>query len=192
MLGSLDIGPLTAADIHGPQWLGTVAGGVFIVAGLAVIAGPSSIISDIFALLTIAGLAAIGIWIGFGEGTRVCSSSISLLGVGQSGESGDLACRIPFGYGALVVMAMLILMLTLILQKLAGGKPRLVSAVKIAEWILIISLSPLLLLMVTVLICSELIKALKTRCVTGAWPRYESFIKRRKNKLSKQRLSGNK
>ena len=63
-LSTFNIGPLGTADINGPAWMGLAAGGVFIIACLAVIVGPGKpILSSILVLLLLAGLAAIGNWI---------------------------------------------------------------------------------------------------------------------------------
>lgn len=40
MLATFDIGRLGTDDINGPPWLGLATGGVFVAAGLAVMAGP--------------------------------------------------------------------------------------------------------------------------------------------------------
>jgi hypothetical protein len=44
-----------------------------------------------------------GFWIMLGSGEMSCSRSISFLG---SGAGGDLECRVVFGAGAIVVLAM--------------------------------------------------------------------------------------
>jgi hypothetical protein len=52
-------------------------------------------------MLMLAGFAAIGTWIAAGPGPRVCT-------VGQGGRAGvevaGLACRVPFGVGAVLVI----------------------------------------------------------------------------------------
>ena len=113
------LGPLGTADINGPAWLGFVAGGVFVVAGLAVIVGPGRPIwNGLLALVTLAGLAALGNWIAFGVGARVCSGSILFW------ASNDLAgwgCRLPFGVGAVITDAVALLYGVVLLQKALRG-----------------------------------------------------------------------
>ena len=52
-----------------------------------------------FAALILAGLAMIGGWIAIGPGVRVCTGGVS---AGGMMVSEGLACRIPFGLGAVV------------------------------------------------------------------------------------------
>jgi len=189
MLAAFDIGPLGQDDINGPPWLGFVAGGIFTSAGLAVIAGPRSpLLNSLFATLALAGLAAIGSWIAFGVGERACSGSISLPWLwSESGLSG-LACRIPFGLGAMITDAFLCYAILSTLQKALGGPPRLARLLKAAEWLILASLAPFLLLLVIILIVRGGLGAMKTRWATGAWPRNEEFIARQKAKGLLQRF----
>ena len=108
MLAAFDIGPLGREDIEGPPWLGFVAGGIFVAAGLAVIAGPQALLaSGLCGILALAGLAAIGNWIAFGAGQRACAGSLSLPWLWSEGDFAGLACRIPFGLGAMITDAFL-------------------------------------------------------------------------------------
>ena len=183
ILAAFDLGPLGRADINGPPWLGFVAGGIFVAAGLAVIAGPQSPLArGLFGILTLAGLAAIGNWIAFGAGKRVCSGSISLPWLWSEGDLSGLACRIPFGLGALITDAFLCYMVVSMLQKLLGGPPRLARVLKAAEWLMLASLAPFLLFLLAIALASGAAGALKTRWTTGAWPRNEEFIARQKAK----------
>lgn len=181
MLAAFDIGPLGREDIHGPPWLGFVAGGIFAAAGLAVIAGPQApLASGLFGILALAGLAAIGNWIVFGAGKRVCSGSISLPWLWSASDLSGLACRIPFGLGALITDAFLCYMAVSLLQKVLGGPPRLARLLKAAEWLILASLAPFLLLLLAIALLSGAAGAVKTRFTTGAWPRNEEFIARQK------------
>lgn len=183
MLAAFDIGPLGREDINGPPWLGFVAGGIFASAGLAVIAGPQSpLVSGLFGVLTLAGLAAIGNWIAFGVGERACSGSISLPWLGSESDFSGLGCRIPFGLGALITDAFLCYMMVAMLQKALGGPPRLARLLKAAEWLILASIAPFLLLLVVMGVCSAAAAAVKTRWTTGAWPRNEAFVARQKAK----------
>ena len=183
MLGAFDIGPLGRADIDGPPWLAFVAGGIFVAAGLAVIAGPQAPLANgLFRILALAGLAAIGNWIAFGAGKRVCSGSISLPWLWSESDLSGLACRIPFGLGALITDAFLCYMAVSLLQKALGGPPRLARLLKAAEWLILASLAPFLLLLLVIALLSGAAGAVKTRLTTGAWPRNEGFIARQKAK----------
>ncbi|MCK9387763.1 MAG: hypothetical protein M0Q22_05135 [Sulfuritalea sp.] len=183
MLAAFGIGPLGPEDINGPPWLGFVAGGIFAAAGLAVIAGPQSPLANgVFAVLTLAGLAAIGNWIAFGVGERVCSGSISLPWRWGESDFSGLGCRIPFGLGALITDAFLCYMIVSLLQKALGGPPRLARLLKAAEWLIVASLAPFILLLLVMAVSSAAAGAVKTRWTTGAWPKNEAFIARQKAK----------
>ena len=183
MLAAFDIGPLGRDDINGPPWLGFAAGGIFTAAGLAVIAGPAAPVANgLFASLALAGLAAIGNWIAFGAGDRACSGGISLSWLAAAGDFSGLACRLPFGFGALIMDAFLCYAGVSMLQKALGGPPRLAWLLKLAEWMILASLAPLLLLLVVLALIGGVPGAVKTRWTTGAWPRNEEFIARQRAK----------
>jgi hypothetical protein len=181
MLAAFDIGPLGRENISGPPWLGFAAGGSFVAAGLAVMTGPRApVLNGLLAVLALAGLAAVGNWVAFGVGERACSGSISLAWAGGAGDLTGLACRIPFGFGALVTNAFLCWMIVSVLQKALGGPPRLARLLKAAEWLILASLAPILLVLLVVILVSGAAGALKARWTTGAWPRNEAFIARQK------------
>lgn len=181
ILAAHDIGPLRREDINGPAWLGIAAGSAFAGAGAAMIAGVTSpLAARIFGLLAIGGLATIGNWVAFGAGERICGGSISLPFAGGSGDLSGLGCRIPFGIGAVIVDAMLVLFAVHTLQQALGGPPRLARLVRGAEWLLLVSLAPILLPLLLFGLGGAAVDALKTRLRTGAWPRNEEFIARQK------------
>lgn len=177
MLATFDIGPLGPEDINGPAWLGLVSGGVFVAGGLAVMAGPDRpMFNSILAILTVAGLASIGNWIAFGVGERVCGGTILF----WKGDLSGLGCRIPFGLGALIVNAMLVLMVVVVMQKVMGGPPRLARLRKWAENLIWLTLAPIMLSLVLVVLVLAGLNAVKIRLETGEWPRNEGFIARMK------------
>lgn len=181
MLAAFDVGPLGREDIQGPPWLGFVAGGTFVAAGLAIIAGPRALLlNGLFAILALAGLAALGNWVAFGAGARACSGSLALPWLWGEGDFSGLACRIPFGLGAVITDAFLCWMIVATLQKALGGPPRLARLLKAAQWLILASLLPILLPLLIVLLAGVALGALKTRVATGAWPRNEGFVARQK------------
>lgn len=181
MLAAFDIGPLGREDIQGPPWLGFVAGGTFVAAGLAIIAGPRALlVNSLFAILALAGLAALGNWVAFGAGERVCSGSLALPWLWGEGDFSGLACRIPFGLGAVITDAFLCWMIVATLQKALGGPPRLAGLLQAAQWLILVSLLPILLPLLMFLLAGVALGALKTRVTTGTWPRNEGFVARQK------------
>jgi hypothetical protein len=183
MLAAFDIGPLRQEDINGPPWLGFVAGGVFAGAGLAVLAAPwSPPAGRLFGLLTLAGLAMIGNWVAFGAGERVCAGSISLPWLWSESDYSGLGCRIPFGLGAVITDAFLCYMIVSMLQQALGGPPRLARLLQAAEWLIVASIAPFILLLAVIGIAYAAAGAIKTRWTTGTWPRNEEFIARQRAK----------
>lgn len=181
MLATFDIGPLGRADIHGPSWLAFAAGGSFAGAGLAVMVGPRAVLwHGLFALLSLAGLAAIGSWVAFGLGERACSGSISLPWLWSESDLSGLACRIPFGLGALITDAFLCWGIVALLQKALGGPPHLARLLKAAQWLLMASVVPVVLPLLLLLLLQIGFGVIKTRLTRGAWPRNEAFIARQK------------
>ena len=133
--------------------------------------------------LVFISLAAIGNWIAFGVGERVCTGSISFLGFINDGQHSDIGCRIPFGLGAVIMDAFLIYVLVRFLQRSLGGPPNLARTLKLAEWLILITLAPFLVPLVIWLAGISGFKAVKARLTTGTWPRNESFIRRKKKAL---------
>jgi hypothetical protein len=174
MLATFNVGPLGTADINGPPWLGLAAGGVFVVAGLAVIVGPGRpILNGLLALVVLAGLATLGNWIAFGVGERVCSASIMFW---TDRDMAGLGCRIPFGIGALITNAIVLLSAIVLLQQALGGPPKVAGLRRVAENLLFLTLAPILLPMLLFLFGRIAIDVVKTRLATGKWPRNERFI----------------
>lgn len=191
MLAAFDLGPLRQEDINGPPWLGFVAGGIFAAGGAALIAGPQApLASGLCGILAAAGLAAIGNWIAFGAGQRACTGSISLPWLWTGADLSGLACRLPFGFGALIVDAVVCYATVALLQKALGGPPRLARLLKATEWLIIASLAPLILLLLLMTVGSGLASAVRSRWKTGAWPRNEEFIARQKARGMLGRLGG--
>jgi hypothetical protein len=183
MLATIDVGPLGTEDINGPAWLGLASGGAIAAGGLAFIAGQERpLASGFLALLALIGLAAIGNWIAFGVGARACSGSIPFW---TDNAFSGLGCRIPFGIGALMTNAFVLVGCVALLQKSLGGPPRLARLRRIAEGAVVLSFAPILLPMFLVLIVVSLVGATRTWLRTGKWPRNESFIARQRAKRNK-------
>lgn len=191
MLAAFDVGPLRQEDINGPPWIGFVAGGIFAAGGAALIAGPQApLASGLFGVLAAAGLAAIGNWIAFGAGARACSDSISLPWLWSAADLSGLACRLPFGFGALIVDAFVCYATVAMMQKALGGPPRLARLLKAAEWLILASIAPFILLLLIMALVGGAGSAIRTRWATGAWPRNEEFIARQKAKGLLGRFGG--
>lgn len=119
VLAALGVIPTDDESWNAPRWVGGVAGGLFVVAGLYVLGKPTvdrleprlqKQILGLFPLLIVSGMAAISGWIAFGPGEREFSggASNSLVGISWGG-GGELIGRIAFGLGAvaLIVIALI-------------------------------------------------------------------------------------
>jgi hypothetical protein len=183
MLASFDIGPLRSSDINGPPWLGLAAGGVFAAGGLAVLAGERlAPVRDLMIFSLLLGLAALGNWVAFGAGERVCAGA-SLAGIELGGSLRGVACRIPFAVGALAMIGIVVLAGVAMLQTRLGGPPALARSKAAAETFLLVCLAPVLIVLAVAVVVPQLVLAVWTRCTTGAWPRNEGFIRRQRERL---------
>lgn len=181
MLAALDVGPLSRDDINGPPWLGFVAGGIFFLLGLTLLAPRQRALRVLLPVATGGGLAAIGNWIAFGAGMRECTGSIS----GYSYDSGDLGCRIAFGYGALMLDSMLIWGTGALLVRRYG--PRLLPSgiEKLGKGLFFLTIAPLLLLLLLMAVGKGFADGFHVWRKTGRWPRNEAFIARMKMRREK-------
>lgn len=188
VLAAFDVGPLHHKDINGPPWLGAAAGGVFVLAGMALVFGESERfkwISSLAVIVILASFAGIGTWIAFGPGTRACTGSFSGIFFASSRGAAELECRIAFGIGAAMLNGLLIWGIGASLAKLQG--PGLLSKTmeKTGQGIVILSLAPLLLMLVVFGMGKALAEGLREYRKTGKWPRNEAFIARMKLKRGK-------
>lgn len=184
-LAAFDIGPFGSGDINGPPWLGLLAGGVFMAAGLSLILGArqrtSALSYGLFAFI-IAAFACIANWIAFEPGPRACAVAF----VGLLFESGSwwnaIACRAGFGIGAVLMDGLVLWMIAGALRNILGpGKlPNAIETLGIA--ILLLALAPIILPMLVFPIGRILLEGFATWRQTGQWPRNEAFIQRMKDK----------
>lgn len=94
-----------AADVHAPPWVLAVFGGMFVLAGLWIIllrlmrpaAAGSKRLSFVFAIILLAAISAICLWIGFGPGPRTFVDTNSLTGMRTSLSKDPVLGRLFFG-----------------------------------------------------------------------------------------------
>ncbi len=183
VLGAFDIGPLHARDIHGPPWLGAVAGGIFVLGGVFLWIGDAATrhpwIGGTLVALLLTAFASIGNWIAFGAGPRECTGGVSGIFF-ASKAAAALECRIGFGIGALMLDGMLLWGLGIGLRKLGmdGRLPAWIQ--KIGQAMLLTALAPILLILIAIALGKGLFEAFLVYCRTGKWPRNEAFIRRKK------------
>lgn len=188
ILGYFDIGLVGRDDINGPPWMAFAAGGVFVAAALAVMTGGRMPwLAEFMALAILVGFAAIGNWIAFGPGVRVCSGGMSVGGLGGEGGMSGLSCRIPFGLGAVIVNGLMVWVAVSMLQKALGGPPALARTKSAAETLLMACLAPIIIIALLFAVVPAVAKAVRTRVTTGRWPRNESFIRRQRERLMRRR-----
>ena len=185
MLAAFDVGPLDSSAINGPPWLGFLAGGVFMAAGIAVMLGErlrnSALAYGLFAAI-IGAFAAIANWIAFGPGPRECAVAFAGL-LFESGSWGnEIACRAGFGIGAILLDGFVLWMIAGALRSIMGPG-RLPNAVeKLGVAVLLLALAPIILPMLLFPIGRIFIEGFAIWRATGSWPRNEAFIRRMKEK----------
>jgi hypothetical protein len=118
VLAAVGIIPTEDSSWHAPRWVGAVAGGLFVVAGIFILTKPAvdrleprlkKQIAGLFPLLIVSGLAAISCWVAFGPGERQFSNSASNALVAVSWGGGELVGRIAFGLGAVALIVITII-----------------------------------------------------------------------------------
>lgn len=108
----------------------------------------------------------------------------------REGALCGLACRLPFGIGAVIGNAVLLLFCVHAVQQILGGPPHLGRTHRCAEVLLLITLAPLLLLLLIIVLIQAAAGAVATRLRTGSWPHNEDFIRRQQAKGLLGRLKG--
>lgn len=189
MLAAFDIGPLRASDINGPPWLGFVAGAIFVVGGLAAMAGErgrNHPLSWLAVIAILAGFAAIANWIAFGVGPRQCSVGFTSFVFTSTRAAAEMECRVAFGIGAGLMNGILLWVLGSALGKLPllARPARLIE--KLGQGVLLIALLPIIVPVFLVIIGKSLIAGAIEYYETGKWPRNEAFIARMKAKRQGQ------
>lgn len=184
ILAAFDIGPLHSRDINGPPWLGAAAGGVFLLAGIALLLGdaarkpPLTWVSSTIAVLIFAAFAALGNWIAFGPGSRQCSGGFSTFLFSSTRAAAEWECRAAFGIGACVLNGLLVWMLARGLGRLAGPGRLADGLEKLGKGALLIGLSPILVPLLAFVVGKSALEAFLEYHRTGRWPRNEAFIAR--------------
>jgi len=110
----LAIGSLTGAliythpeKLHAPAWVAYVACSTFVFAGLSLVASARGAkrLQGWFAVILILAMLVPGAWIAFGPGDRECWLSFSF----TESIAPSTLCRGAFGFGTIIVAAILLL-----------------------------------------------------------------------------------
>lgn len=185
VLAAFDIGPLRQRDINGPPWLGAAAGGVFVLAGLAVLTGSSerkTLLSYVMLFLILGSFAAIGNWIAFGPGPRQCSVGFSAFMFTSRQVAAEVECRVAFGIGACMLNGILFWMLAGGMKKIAGPGRLAEVLEKLGTAVMLLAFSPILIPLLAFLIGKTAWGVYGEFRRTGKWPRNEAFIARMRRK----------
>jgi len=187
VLASFDIGPLGRDSINGPAWLGAAAGGVFIVAGIALMLGEDGSRSDhplsyVLLACILGAFAAIANWIAFGPGPRECTMAVVGVAFESDSPANGIACRAGFGIGAGILDGFLIWLAAGAAQKFGAPSGIVTALERFGLIVLGLSLAPVALPLILFLAAKSLIAGFATYCATGKWPRNEAFIARMKAK----------
>jgi hypothetical protein len=93
------------SSVHGPYWLIGMIGGMFTVVGVWLASRGTrleAVFKPVIGPVVLVCLLTALHWVAFGPGVRQCTGSVSLLFFSDSGQAGDLECRLAFGYGAVL------------------------------------------------------------------------------------------
>lgn len=193
ILAAFDVGPLHRQDINGPPWLGAAAGGVFLLAGIVMMAGDAARqprlawLTGTLVFLMIGAFAAMGNWIAFGEGPRECSGGFTAFMFSSRRAAAEWECRIAFGIGACILNGFLLWMLARGLARVAGPGRLADRLEKAGKGAVLAGLLPVLLPLFLIVIGKSLLEAFAGYLRTGQWPRNEDFIARMKNRRGPSR-----
>lgn len=114
--------PVDPASVHAPGWVIMLVGLVFALGGVMCYTQPlGRDVNDGLALLLLASFAMVGSWVAFGPGEREFSGGGSVGGVGMSGRVGSGLGRVVFGFGALLIWAVAVGVLTRLVKRLASS-----------------------------------------------------------------------
>lgn len=192
VLAAFDIGPQGRAAINGPAWLGAAAGGVFIIAGIALLLGEDGSRSDhpmsyVLLACALGAFAAVANWIAFGPGPRECT--VAMVGIAfEPGSPGNgIACRAGFGIGAGILDGFLLWLAAGAAQKFGAPGGIATALERLGLVVLGLSLAPIALPLFLFLVGKSLIGAFLAWCRTGKWPRNEAFIARMKARRAAKR-----
>lgn len=183
VLASFDIGPLGRDAINGPAWLGAAAGGVFIIAGIALLLGEDGSRSDhplsyVLVACILGAMAATANWVAFGPGPRECTIVIGAFEAAAPENS--VLCRTGFAIGAGILDGFLIWLAAGAAQKFGAPGTIATALERFGMIVLGIALAPIALALALILFGKSLLGACVTFCATGKWPRNEAFIARMK------------
>lgn len=176
-LATFDIGPLGTGDINGPAWLGAAAGGVFLCAGFAIIF-KGTFLEAAFGVSILLLFAAIGTWIGFGAGERVCGVGPGPVDAQPWLHVGGLLCRAPFAWGALLIDGVLLYFATSWVAARIDHQPTARLLGNAGKVVMTIALLPILVFLVFALFSGAVREAVGHRLCTGAWPENRKYRKR--------------
>jgi hypothetical protein len=101
--------PVDPESVHAPGWVIVVAGLVLLAAGLFILQQALRIewLKHVPGIVLFVSLLSIGHWVAFGPGERRFRGSISVFGI-EAPLSSELMGRATFGFGAILVDALLI------------------------------------------------------------------------------------
>lgn len=101
------------SKFNAPRWVGALAGGVFLFAGIMVIRiaalhsnvpPQKDLLTRFIIAMMITCFAAVATWVAFGPGDRAGNASLGIPAGGFSFQLGNLATRLAFSPGALILL----------------------------------------------------------------------------------------
>ena len=114
--------PVDPNSVHAPGWVIVLCGGVFALSGVAAcLAGRTDEwVGELLVLALMVGFATVFSWVAFGPGERQFSGGASVGGVGVTGRVSRTVGRIAFGFGALMMWAIVAAVFAKLVRTLRG------------------------------------------------------------------------
>lgn len=143
--------PVDPSSVHAPPWVIHVAGGMFTLVGLWMVTAGNPVgraLDQVVGPVVLMGLLSILHWVAFGPGVRQCSGGFSIPFLSAWRVTGDLGCRMAFGYGALLFDGLLLgaFLGSWTDAHLEGGWKRVGSG--LSATLIVVPLSPFLLILI--------------------------------------------
>lgn len=108
------------SSIHAPRWVLTACGGMFALAGAMVYTSRlDERVNHVLAFLLIGMVASVASWVAFGPGERAFTGGASVGPVAVGGSGGERIGRAVFGFGAVVLWLMELVMVVRLIRSLA-------------------------------------------------------------------------
>lgn len=114
--------PVDPSSVHAPGWVIVLAGLVFALGGvMCYTQNLGEDTNNALVLVLMIAFASVFSWVAFGPGEREFSGGGSAGGIGVTGRVGEGAGRIAFGFGSVLMWAIVLAIATRLLRRLRAA-----------------------------------------------------------------------